>query len=95
MRFVRRDGGQAGIEHEFEDEERAMTQPDGQTQRPAEKDPGEWVTGDEPMTGPQESYLSTLATEAGEPAPADLTKAEASEKIEELQGKTGRGQGAS
>ena len=43
------------------------------------------------MTGPQESYLNTLAREAGAEAPADLTKAEASEKIEELQEKTGRG----
>ena len=54
----------------------------------------DWVTGDEPMTGPQQSYLSTLGREAGEPVPADLTKAEASEKIEELQEKTGRGQPA-
>ena len=64
------------------------------TKQPAnnpEKDPKDWVTGDEPMTGPQESYLNTLAREAGEEAPDDLTKAEASEKIEELQEKTGRG----
>jgi hypothetical protein len=54
------------------------------------KDTGEWVTGDEPMTGPQESYLGTLAREAGEAPPEDLTKAEASEKIEELQAVTGR-----
>lgn len=57
----------------------------------AAKDPAEWVTGDEPMTGPQESYLNTLAHEAGAPAPHGLTKAEASQKIEELQEKTGRG----
>jgi hypothetical protein len=49
------------------------------------------VTGDEPMTGPQESYLHTLGREAGEAVPEDLTKAEASEKIEELQEETGRG----
>ncbi len=55
------------------------------------KDPDEWVTGDEPMTGPQESYLSTLAREAGEEVEADLTKAEASKKIDELQDRTGRG----
>jgi hypothetical protein len=60
------------------------TRPD----RPAD----EWVTGDEPMTGPQESYLQTLAHEAGEDAPDALTKAEASEQIERLQGETGRGQ---
>jgi hypothetical protein len=56
------------------------------------KDPAEWTTGDEPMTGPQESYLNTLAREAGEDVPPDLTKAEASERIDELQEKTGRGQ---
>jgi hypothetical protein len=60
--------------------------------RPAEKDPDQWVTGDEPMTGPQESYLGTLAREAGEEAPHDLTKAEASAKIDELQQTTDRGQ---
>jgi hypothetical protein len=61
------------------------------TDKPAAKDPAEWVTGDEPMTGPQESYLGTLAREAGAEPPHDLTKAEASEKIEELQQKAGRG----
>ena len=64
---------------------------DQQQQRNAEKDPDSWVTGDEPMTGPQESYLQTLGQEAGEDVPADLTKAQASEKIEELQDRTGRG----
>jgi hypothetical protein len=49
------------------------------------KDPEEWVTGDEPMTGAQRSYLDTLAREAGEELPADLTKAEASEHIDRLQ----------
>ena len=58
-----------------------------------EKDPEQWVTGDEPMTGAQRSYLDTLAREAGEQLSADLTKAEASEHIERLQGRTGRGQG--
>jgi hypothetical protein len=56
------------------------------------KDPDEWTTGDEPMTGAQQSYLHTLATEAGEEAETDLTKAEASKRIEELQEKTGRGE---
>jgi hypothetical protein len=55
------------------------------------KDPTEWTTGDEPMTGAQESYLNTLASEAGESVEPDMTKAEASEKIDELQEKTGRG----
>ncbi|HEY7636256.1 MAG TPA: DUF3072 domain-containing protein [Gemmatimonadales bacterium] len=54
------------------------------------KDPSEWVTGDEPMTGAQESYLGTLGREAGEEVEPDLSKAEASEKIEKLQEKTGR-----
>jgi len=56
-----------------------------------EKDPDDWVTGEEPMTGAQKSYLGTLAGEAGEPVEEDLTKADASRKIEELQDKTGRG----
>ncbi|MGK5677917.1 DUF3072 domain-containing protein [Actinoplanes sp. URMC 104] len=58
----------------------------------AEKDPSDWVTGDEPATGAQESYLHTLAGEAKEDVPDGLTKAEASQMIEELQSKTGRGQ---
>jgi DUF3072 family protein len=56
-----------------------------------EKDPADWVTRDEPMTGPQRSYLETLAREAGEDVPADLTKAQASQLIDRLQEKTGRG----
>ena len=52
----------------------------------AAKDPDDWVTGDEPMTGAQESYLSTLAQEAGEKVEDGLTKAEASKKIDDLQG---------
>ena len=56
-----------------------------------EKDPDEWVTKDEPMTGPQRSYLQTLCREAGEEYHENWTKAQASKKIEELQQKTGRG----
>lgn len=56
-----------------------------------EKDPEDWTTGEEPMTGPQRSYLQTLCREAGEEFDDNLTKAEASKKIEELQEKTGRG----
>ncbi|MFI7111536.1 DUF3072 domain-containing protein [Nonomuraea sp. NPDC050227] len=52
---------------------------------PVEKDPDEWTTGDEPMTGPQESYLHTLAREAGREVPGGLSKAEASRLIDELQ----------
>ena len=52
----------------------------------------DWATGDEPMTGAQASYLETLSREAGEEAPpADLTKAQASERIDALQQQTGRG----
>ena len=59
--------------------------------RSAQKDPSEWVTGDEPATGAQKSYLGTLAREAGEDVPDDLTKADASRKIDELQEEAGRG----
>lgn len=61
----------------------------------AQKDPDDWTTGDEPMTGPQRSYLETLLQQAGEDAPEDLdrlTKSEASRRIDELQARTGRGQ---
>lgn len=56
-----------------------------------DKDPEEWTTGEEPMTGPQRSYLHTLAQEAREEVPEDLSKADASKLIDELQQKTGRG----
>ncbi len=56
-----------------------------------EKDPDDWVTKDEPMTGPQRSYLQTLCREGGEEFNENWTKAEASKKIDELQEKTGRG----
>jgi hypothetical protein len=72
---------------------------DKQTQQKANesntiKDPENWTTGDEPMTGAQRSYLSTLSEEAHEEFDENLTKAEASKRIEELQEKTGRGQGS-
>ena len=60
-------------------------------QQNAAKDPDDWVTGDESMTGPQASYLETLTREAGEAFDPELTKAEASKKIDELQQETGRG----
>ena len=56
-----------------------------------EKDPEEWTTGDEPMTGAQASYLKTLSEEAGEPFEEGLSKADASKRINALQEKTGRG----
>jgi hypothetical protein len=73
---------------------------DKRTQQQAEdsnmvKDPEDWTTGDEPMTGAQRSYLKTLSEEAQEPFDENLTKAAASKRIEELQQKTGRGVDAS
>ncbi len=59
-----------------------------------EKDPSEWVTGDEPMTGAQASYLKTLSDEAGVDFDEKMSKADASRRIDELQDKTGRGQGS-
>lgn len=53
------------------------------------RDPDEWITGEESITDAQKEYLSALAAKAGEPIPEDdlnrLTKAEASERIDELQ----------
>ncbi|MDQ3503931.1 MAG: DUF3072 domain-containing protein [Actinomycetota bacterium] len=67
-----------------------MVDKDAVQHRP-EKDPSDWVTGDEPATGPQESYLSTLAQQAGESVETEnLTKKDASQKIEDLKAKTGR-----
>lgn len=55
----------------------------------AEKDPEDWVSGGEPMTGAQASYLKTLCEDTGEPFDEGLTKAEASERIDALRGKAG------
>jgi hypothetical protein len=57
-----------------------------------QKDPDDWVSGDEPMTGAQASYLKTLSEEVGEPAAFDasLTKAAASKRIDALKAKTRR-----
>ena len=55
------------------------------------KDPKDWTTGDEPMTGAQKSYLKTLSEEAGVEMDETLSKAEASKRIDALQHKTGRG----
>ena len=60
-----------------------------------QKDPDDWVTGDERMTGAQASYLKTLSEEAGEDYDEGLTKAQASRRIDELQARTGRGKPAS
>ena len=55
-----------------------------------QRDPDEWKTGDEPMTAAQRSYLETLAREAGEPVDDELTKAEASKRIDELRSRSPR-----
>jgi hypothetical protein len=60
-------------------------------QRTPEKDPSDWTTGAEPMTGPQASYLETLSREAGEEFDPAMSKADASRRIDELQERTGRG----
>ncbi|HET7883166.1 MAG TPA: DUF3072 domain-containing protein [Acetobacteraceae bacterium] len=70
-----------------ENEARSRAKPSGN----AEKDPDDWVTGDETMTGAQASYLKTLCEEAGEKFDPSLTKAQASKRIDELQVTTGRG----
>jgi hypothetical protein len=68
-------------------------EPTGAVGSNTEKDPDQWVTGDEPMTGAQASYLRTLSQEANEPFDETLSKAEASKRIDELQARTGRGRG--
>jgi hypothetical protein len=56
------------------------------------KDPDDWVTGHEPMTGAQASYLKTLSEQAHDPDAysADLDKAEASKRIDQLRQATGK-----
>jgi hypothetical protein len=65
--------------------------PKSEPQGNAEKNPDDWTTGGEQMTGAQASYLKTLSEEAGEAFDDGLTKAEASKKIDALQHETGRG----
>ena len=72
-------------------EENPKAEPDPASN--TEKDPDDWTTGDEPMTGAQASYLRTLAEQAGESFDPSLSKAAASKRIDELQAKTGRGKG--
>jgi hypothetical protein len=70
-----------------------VTNPKADAPGNAAKPVEQWTTGDEPMTGAQASYLQTLCQEAGEEFDPGLTKAEASERIDALQQKTGRGKG--
>ncbi len=61
------------------------------TESNMQKNPDDWTTGDEPMTGAQRSYVKTLSEEAREAVPDDMTKAEASKRIDELKSELGRG----
>ena len=70
------------------------SQPKTSTESNTEKDPEDWVTGDEPMTGAQASYLKTLCEETGEDFDGNLTKAEASKRIDELKGRSPRLKGS-
>jgi hypothetical protein len=56
-----------------------------------QKDPDDWTTGGEPMTGAQASYLKTLSEQAHAPEAFDegLTKADASKRIDALREKVG------
>ena len=69
------------------DQHNPKTEPDQQSN--TEKDPDDWVTGDEPMTGAQGSYLKTLSEQAHDPNAfaEDLSKAEASKRIDALRAK--------
>jgi Protein of unknown function (DUF3072) len=68
-----------------------LSDPDPSHPSNREKDPDDWTTGDEPMTGAQASYLKTLCEEAGKAFDPDLSKAEASKRIDALSARTGRG----
>ncbi len=78
-------------DQEAQHRNRQAAQSAGEGRSNTVKDPDEWTTGEEPMTGAQYSYLKTLSQEAGETLDENLTKAEASKRIDELQHKTGRG----
>jgi len=64
-----------------------MTESTGDSPR---KDPENWASGEEPATGPQRSYLETLAHDTGTEVPEDLTKAQASELIDKLRTESDR-----
>jgi hypothetical protein len=89
--FRRPPSGHSRFEHQFDPAEDEMADREQLHGSNLEKDPKEWKTGDEPMTGAQASYLKTLSDQAGEPFDEDLSKAEASRRIDRLQERTGRG----
>ena len=70
-----------------------MSNPKSEPTDNAKKDPDEWLSGDDPMTGAQASYLKTLCEQAGMPElfNDDLTKAEASKLIDEMRQQAGVG----
>ena len=72
----------------------ADNQPKQSTGSNTEKNPEDWVTGEEPMTGAQASYLKTLCEETGEDFDENLTKADASKKIDELKSRSPRLKGS-
>ena len=77
-----------------EEVDQIRTEPEtlgGSAPDPLQRDPAEWVSGDDPITPAQKSYLDNLARQAGEELPAELTKAEASQHIERLKAQLGLG----
>lgn len=84
-RCYRRGGLLTTVDPMADNERETLGSPTPEPDAGLNRDPEDWVTGDEPMTAAQRSYLDTLAREAGEELPADLTKAEASEHIDRLQ----------
>ena len=71
----------------LDQEQNAQT---SQTESNTVKNPDDWKTGDEPMTGAQRSYLKTLSDEANVPFEENLTKAEASKRIDQLKQRSDR-----
>jgi hypothetical protein len=69
---------------------RRMKKPETDVDGGVQIDPDEWKTGEEPMTAAQRSYLETLARDSGENFNDDLTKAEASKRIDQLREKSPR-----
>ena len=80
----------AGPDDNWQEVENPKANPDPSSNQI--KNPDEWVTGHEPMTGAQASYLKTLSEQAHDPEAfdPDLEKAEASKRIDQLKRETGR-----
>jgi Protein of unknown function (DUF3072) len=79
------------VEREMAQSKTQATDPKLDPNAPNKKDPDEWVSGDDPMTASQASYLKTLCEQAGDPDAfnENLTKAEASKRIDELRAELG------